>query len=174
MATKKTSAKTTAKTTAKKTSAKASTKATEIQNEVNEVTSEVTEQVTSLLETLNKNLDTAQGVAKQVWFAYLGAFGRSVEEIQSRVNKTGDDLRSRYEQMNQDGQKLVEDLVSRGEKVQDDAEVLLKESRANIEEQIEVARGRLSGLVSVVDIPARWQDMSDKLESLSKDLKKSA
>ena len=123
---------------------------------------------------MSKNFDNAQGLAKQAWFAYLGVFGRSFEEIQTRVNTTGDDLRARYAQMSEDRQKLVEDLVSRGEKVQDDAEVLLKESRANIEEQIEVAKNRLSGLVSVVDIPARLQDMSDRLESLSKDLKKSA
>ena len=171
MATKKATTKTTAKTTAKKTSAKTATK---VESKVEAVTNEVTEQANTVLETLSKNFDNAQGLAKQAWFAYLGVFGRSFEEIQTRVNTTGDDLRARYAQMSEDRQKLVEDLVSRGEKVQDDAEVLLKESRANIEEQIEVAKNRLSGLVSVVDIPARLQDMSDRLESLSKDLKKSA
>jgi len=37
-----------------------------------------------------------------------------------------------------------------------------------------VAKERLVGLSSKVDIPARLQDLSDRLESLSKDLKKTA
>jgi len=69
---------------------------------------------------------------------------------------------------------LVGDLVTRGEKVQSEAELRIKEGRATVEEQIEVARERLVGLTSVVDIPSRLQDLSNKLESLSKDLKKSA
>jgi len=69
---------------------------------------------------------------------------------------------------------LVLDLVSRGEKVQDEAEIRIKEGRATIEEQIEIAKGRLSGLTAFVDVPSRLQDLSDKLESLSRDLKKTA
>ncbi len=168
MATKKTaSKKTSAKSTAKST-AKVTTKAAK------SVQNDVAEQATNVLGSLNKNIESAQVLARQAWFAGLGVFGRSVEEIQTRVNRTNEELRTRYTQINEEGQKLVEDLVTRGEKVQDDAEVILKESRANIEEQIEVAKNRLTGLVSVVDIPSRLQEMSDKLESLSKDLKKSA
>ena len=93
---------------------------------------------------------------------------------QGRYTKANEEIQTRYTQITEDRQKLVADLVVRGEKVQDEAEVLLKEGRANIEEQIEVAKNRLASLVSVVDIPARLQDMSDKLETLSKDLRKSA
>lgn len=128
----------------------------------------------AVLETLNDNIDNAQTFAKKVWFAGLGVFGRSVEEIQSRYSQANEDLQARYKKINEDGQKLVNDLVVRGEKVQDDAEELVKEGRANIEEQIELAKTRLTGFVSVIDIPARLQDMSDKLETLSKDLKKTA
>lgn len=166
-------------TTTKNTAAKKSAKTTknlsdELIADVKEVQAEVTEQATSALNVLSENIETAQGIAKQVWFAGLGVVGRSVEEVQTRVEKTGDELRSRYTQINKESQKLVTDLVNRGEKVQSDAEGLLKESRTNIEEQIEIAKGRLGGLVSVVDIPARLQDISNRLESLSKDMKKSA
>ena len=61
--------------------------------------------------------------------------------------------------------------MSRGEKVQSEAEVMLQEGRSTIEEQIEVARTRVT---SIVDIPARLQDVSEKFESLSKSLKKTA
>lgn len=134
----------------------------------------LTEQANEAVDSLNARFEEVQNVARQFWLAGLGAVGKSVEEVQERYNKANEELKSRYSQISTDRQKLVQELVDRGEKVQDDAETRLKESRANIEEQIEVAKNRLTGLVSAVDIPARLQDVSDKLESLSKDLKKSA
>lgn len=149
------------KTTAKKTSVKKSSAKAKKQN-------------ITALETFSANIENAQSFTKQAYFAGLGVFGRSYEEAKTRYSKANNDLQARYEQINEDGQKFVKDLVNRGEKVQDDAEELLKEGRANIEEQIEDAKKRISSFTSVIDIPARLQDMSDKLETLSKDLKKIA
>lgn len=158
--------KTTAKKTAtKKTSAKA-TKSSAV--------SEVTKQQRIALNFINDGIDNAQDIAKKTYLAGLGAFGRSFDEIKSRYSKTSETVQARYEKITVDGQELVKELVDRGEKVQDEAGDLLKERRASVEEQIEVAKKRLGGLVSIVDVPARLQDVSDKLESLSKDLKKSA
>lgn len=157
---KKTSVK---KTTAKKTTAKkAATQPKAVKAQP------------TLRDTLSANLNNAQQFARQVYLAGLGAFGRSVDQAQDRYSKINDEFASRYNKLNKESQKLVKELVNRGEKVQDEAEELVKESRANIEQQIEKARERLVGMVSVVDIPARLKDMSDRLESLSKDLKKSA
>jgi hypothetical protein len=164
--------KQTTKTTAKKASAK-KVEAT-VKSTVNSTKAEVTEQAASIFDALNTNLASAQDVAQKVWFAGLGVMGRSVEEAQGRYSKANEELQTRYTKINKDSQTLVADLVVRGEKVQDEAEVRLKEGRANIEEQIEVAKNRLVGLVSVVDIPARLKGMSSKLEILRKDLKKSA
>lgn len=157
---KKTSVKKTSanKTTAKKTATR----------------SKAVKSQATVRDTINSNFNNAQELAKQVYLAGLGAFGRSVDQAQDRYAKINDEITSRYNKINKDGQKLVKELVNRGEKVQDEAEELVKESRANIEQQIEKAKDRLAGMVSVVDIPARLQDMSDKLESLSRDLKKSA
>lgn len=172
-----------AKAPAKKTSAKAAaktqtTKVNKAKKEVIEAVDAVEEAVEatskSVFAKVSANVARVQGVAKQVWFANLGVAGRTFEEATSLYEKAGDQLQARYTKLNKDGQDLVEDLVSRGEKVQDDAEARLKEGRVTVEEQIEVAKDRLLGFTSVVDIPARLQDLSKKLESLSKDLKKSA
>ena len=128
----------------------------------------------SLFMRVNANISRAQSVAKQLWFANLGVAGRTYEEALSLYEKAGDELQFRYSKFNREGQDLMEDLVSRGEQVQDQAEVRLKEKRVSVEERIEVAKGHLLDFTSVIDIPARLQDLSDKLESLSKDLKKSA
>ena len=141
---------------------------------VNEATAEASQTATSFINTVNETIENARTMSKQAWLASLGAFGRSVEEVQGAYSQANEDLTNRYSKINQDGQKLVQDLVVRGEKVQGDAEVLLKEGRANIEQQIEVAKSRLTSLVSVIDIPAKLQKISDKLETLSKDLKKAA
>lgn len=164
-AVKKSATKTTAK--AKKVTAKAT-------NALKKVATEEKVETSAILTQFSANLENAQAMAKQVWFASLGAVGRTVEEVKGRVEQTSDDLQARYTKLSKDGQELVNDLVTRGEKVQDEAQERFQEGRASVEEQIEAAKSRLVGLTSVVDIPARLQDLSDKLENLSKDLKKSA
>lgn len=175
MATKPVSKKSAVKTNTKKKSAKAVSKAKkEVIEAVDAIEDAVEATSESVVARLSKNVAVAQNVAKQVWFANLGVAGRTYEEAVSLVNKANGGLKARYSKLNEDRVDLVSDLVARGEKVQDEAQSRLSESRVTVEEQIEAAKGRLVGLTSVVDIPARLQNLSDKLESLSKDLKKSA
>lgn len=163
------------KAPAKKTSAKAVSKAKkEVIEAVDAVEDAVEATADSIVAKVSKNISAAQNVAKQVWFANLGVAGRTYEEAVSLVNKANNEIQNVYTKLNKDRQELVTDLVSRGEKVQDVAESRLKEGRVTVEEQIEAAKERFVGLTSVVDIPSRLQDLSKKLESLSKDLKKSA
>lgn len=163
------------KAPAKKTSAKAVSKAKkEVIEAVDAVEDAVEATSDSIIAKVSKNISAAQNVAKQVWFANLGVAGRTYEEAVSLVSKANNEIQTRYSKLNKESQELVTDLVSRGEKVQDEAESRFKEGRVTVEEQIEAAKERFVGLTSVVDIPARLQDLSNKLESLSKDLKKSA
>lgn len=122
-------------------------------------------------EAVNSRLDAVQLSVKQVWFAGLGALGRSVEEVKERYLQAGDELQARYTKLRNERESLLDDLVSRGEVVQDKAEARLREGRATVEERIDEVKERLN---SAIDIPARLKDLSDKLESLSNDLKKSA
>ena len=98
----------------------------------------------------------------------------SYDEVVSFSERANDEIKARVEKFNDDRAELVEDLVSRGEQVQDEAEAKLKESRANVEEQIEIAKERLVTLTTKVDVSERLQGLSNRLESLSKDLRKSA
>ena len=175
MATQPVSKKAPAKQAVKKTSAKAVSKAKkEVIEAVDAIEDAVEATSESIVAKVSKNISAAQNVAKQVWFANLGVAGRTYEEAISLVTKANDEIQTRYTKMNKGSQDLVTDLVARGEKVQDEAQVRMTEGRATVEEQIEAARGRFVSLTSVVDIPARLQDLSNKLETLSKDLKKSA
>jgi len=73
------------KTPAKKTSAKAAkaAKAT------------VTKPQGSILETISTNIDNVQSFAKQAYFAGLGAYGRSFEEIKARYVKANQENQRR-------------------------------------------------------------------------------
>ena len=160
---------TTRKTTAKKTSAKVTSAKKDVKAAVIKLDNAQDKIVDAAEDIVSARIDKAQKIAKQAWFASLGAYGRSYEELKTRYNEAGEGLQARYSQITEEGQSFVKDLVARGEQVQDQAEDLLKDRRSLIEEQIEVAKSRL---VSVVDVPARLQDVSNKLESLSKDLRK--
>jgi len=175
MATKSVSKKASAKTTAKKTSAKAVSKAKkEVIEAVDAIEDAVEATSDSIVARVSNNVAVVQNIAKKVWFANLGVAGRGYEETVALVNKANDELQTRYTQLKQSRQSLLTDLVSRGEKVQGEAQTRISEGRATVEEQIEAAKDRLVGLTSVVDIPSRLQDLSNKLESLSKGLKKTA
>jgi len=167
---KKTSAKkaTVKKTPVKKASAKAKKEVIEAVDAVENVVETAAEGVFAKV---SKNVEQAQDLAKNVWFAYLGAAGYAVEEVTTRANQVSEDVQARVTKINKDGQDFVQDLVSRGEKVQNDAESALKEGRAAIEVRIEEAKNKVS---EVVDVKARWEDLSDKLEGLRQGLKKTA
>ena len=167
---KKTSAKKAPakKTSVKKASAKAKKEVIEAVDAVEDVVETAAE---SVFAKVSKNVEQAQDLAKSAWYVYLGAAGYAVEEVTNRANKVSDDVQTRVNQINKDGQDFVLDLVSRGEKVQNEAEAALKESRAAIEVRINEARSKVS---EVVDVKARWEDLSDKLEGLRQGLKKTA
>ncbi len=144
-------------TSVKKASAKAKKEVVEAVDAVEDAAETVLSVVSKKV---SRNVEQAQGVAKNVWFAYLGAAGVAVNEVKNRFGK-----------ISAEGQDLAQDLVARGEKVQDDAQEFLKSGRSDIEEQIEAAKERVS---SAFDMPSRLKDLANKLEGLSKDLKKSA
>ena len=157
------------KTTSKKTSAKVTAAKKEVKAAVAKLDDAQDKIVDVAEDILSIRIGRAQKIAKQAWFAGLGVYGRSYEELKTRYADAGEELQARYSNITEEGQNFVKDLVSRGEQFQDQAEDLIKDRRSAIEEQIEVAKSRL---VSVVDVPARLQDVSNKLESLSKDLQK--
>jgi hypothetical protein len=166
MATKTT--KSVKKESVKKASAKAKAEVVEAVDAVEEAVEVAAE---TAFAKLSKNVDAAQGVAKQIWFAYLGVAGRAYDEVTDRYSKAEEQLQTQYNKLKSERKELVEDLVARGEKVQDQAEARLNEGRAVLQAQLEGAKERLT---SVVDISAHLEGLSNKLDSLSDDLKKSA
>ena len=107
------------------------------------------------------DLSKAESMAKSVWFAGLGAYGMSYDE-----------LKSSYDKVNEQSQKLFKDLVSRGEKLQSDAESSIKEQRDSIEDAFADARKSVDEFVEKIDVNGRVKVIFSRIDSLSADLKK--
>lgn len=107
------------------------------------------------------NFNSAEEVAKSVWFAGLGAYGASYDE-----------LKASYAKVNEQSQKLFLQLVKRGEKLQGDAESVIKQQRDTVEDRISDARKSVNELVDKIDVNGRVKQVLARVESLSDDLKK--
>jgi hypothetical protein len=154
------------KTVVKKTSAKKATdqvSVKNIENTVNKTIGDVREEATVIFGKVKGNFSKARNNYKRSWLAGLGLIGRSADELQAR-----------YETMTEERQKLVKELVARGEQVQDDASNRIKESRATLEEKLEEAKSHVSELPTFKNVPSMIKGVSDRLEALSKNIKKAA
>lgn len=140
-----------------------------------EETSKQEKATTEVKDTQSRKLsaDNIERMAKQIWLAGLGAYGRSFDEVQTR-----------FEKMNTDSQNLFEELVSRGEKLQSDTENKLKEGKDDVESRIEKLKKfvKRSGDSEVTDqisdvnrqLSEQLNDVSRKLDTLNKEVKKRA
>ena len=110
------------------------------------------------LEKVNKTIDTAEQVARKIWLAGLGAYGKSFEEIQSQ-----------YEKINSETTRMFEELVSKGAKIEADTKETVKEKTA-VEKRVEDVRKKL-GLDSS-DTESKIDELSQKVDALTEAVNK--
>ncbi|MFT5543773.1 MAG: cell division septum initiation protein DivIVA [Glaciecola sp.] len=109
------------------------------------------------LEKVNNTIETAEEVARKIWLAGLGAYGKSFEEIQSQ-----------YEKINGETTRLFEELVSKGEKLEADTKEKFKEKstvKTAVEKRVEDVRKKL-GLDSS-DTDTKIDELSQKVDALT-------
>ena len=110
------------------------------------------------LEKVNNTIDSAEEVARKIWLAGLGAYGKSFEEIQRK-----------YEQINDETSRLFEELVLKGEKIEGDTKEKFKEKTA-VEKRVEDVRKKL-GLDSV-DTTSKIDELTEKVAALTEAVNK--
>ncbi len=119
------------------------------------------------------NVENIEKVAKEIWLAGLGAYGRSFDEVKTLSDKINGDSKKALE----DGQKFFDELVARGEKLQTTTEEKFKEGKSDLEERIESRIKKLKSLVptsSKLEIKEQLNTVNRKLDTLNKEIKKSA
>lgn len=108
----------------------------------------------------NKVTDKAGEIAKNIWLAGVGAYGRAVDEAQGRLEKAGVET-----------PKLFRDLVKAGAALEDEARDALQagqSARSSVEERISRVRENFN-----LQRPARGEDLlalHEKIDRLSNKL----
>lgn len=112
------------------------------------------------LNTIKSTVNDAEVLARKVWLAGIGAYGKSFDEVQGR-----------YEQINTEAGKVFDDLVNKGEKLEADAKGKFEETKgkikssAKIEERVAEVRTKLG--LDKDDSEDKIAELSAKVDALT-------
>jgi hypothetical protein len=119
----------------------------------------------------NSNVsDKASEIAKNIWLAGLGAYGKAFDEAHDRLDK-----------VSKEPERLFRDLVDKGTRLEDEVKDSLssirKSSASSVEERIKKVRENFNlNLVSrgdeLIEINAKLDKLTRKVDALAKALQK--
>ena len=110
----------------------------------------------------NKVTDKASEIAKNIWLAGVGAYGKAVEDAQGRLEKA------------MEPPKLFKDLVKAGAALEEDARETAKESTASARNSVEERINRVRENFQMQK-PARMEDIAalqKKIDQLNRKIDK--
>ncbi|GGO73519.1 MULTISPECIES: phasin family protein [Bowmanella] len=107
----------------------------------------------SKLDSLKTKVNDAEDFARKIWLAGLGAYGKSLDEVQGR-----------YEKLNADAAKVFDELVEKGSKIEADTKDKLKE-KTNVEARVAEVRKKLG--LDKPDMEQKVDELSAKIDALA-------
>ncbi|WP_339725661.1 phasin family protein [uncultured Paraglaciecola sp.] len=119
------------------------------------------------IDMIKEKAATAEDMARKVWLAGLGAYGKGYEEVKGR-----------FEALSTDSNKLFNELVVKGEKLETEgkgkvAEVKTKVAeKTEIESRIETVRTKLG--FNNTDTDLKIEELSAKIDALTEAVAKLA
>ncbi|MFT7260734.1 MAG: polyhydroxyalkanoate synthesis regulator phasin [Glaciecola sp.] len=114
----------------------------------------------SNIDKIKETASTAEEMARKIWLAGLGAYGKGYEEVKGRI-----------ETLSTDSNKLFDELVVKGQKLETEGRGKVEEvknevvAKTEIESRIESVRAKL-GLNST-DNDQKIEDLSTKIDALT-------
>jgi polyhydroxyalkanoate synthesis regulator phasin len=112
------------------------------------------------IEKFKETASSAEEMARKVWLAGLGAYGKGYEELTGRI-----------EALSTDSNKLFDELVAKGQKLEAEGKVKVKEvrddvaSKTGLDSRIESVRGKLG--LDNNDTEQKIEDLSAKIDALT-------
>jgi polyhydroxyalkanoate synthesis regulator phasin len=112
------------------------------------------------IEIIKEKAATAEEIARKVWLAGLGAYGKGYEEVKGR-----------FEALSTDSNKLFDELVVKGEKLETEGKGIVKEvstkvaTKTEIETRIETVRTKLG--LNNTDSDQKIEDLNTKIDALT-------
>ena len=116
--------------------------------------------VTSNLDKIKETANSAEEMARKIWLAGLGAYGKGYEEVKGRI-----------ESLSTESNKLFDDLVVKGEKLETEGKDKVKQvkddvlAKTEVESRIEAVRSKLG--FGKTDNEAKLEELSAKIEELT-------
>jgi len=123
-------------------------------------TDEVKAVVTTNLDKIKETANSAEEMARKIWLAGLGAYGKGYEEVKGRI-----------ESLSTESNKLFDDLVVKGEKLETEGKDKVKQvkddvlAKTEVESRIETVRSKLG--FGKTDNEAKLEELSAKIEELT-------
>ncbi|MFT6343971.1 MAG: polyhydroxyalkanoate synthesis regulator phasin [Paraglaciecola sp.] len=112
------------------------------------------------IDMIKEKAATAEDMARKVWLAGLGAYGKGYEEVKGR-----------FEALSTDSNKLFDELVVKGEKLETEGKGKVKEvttkvaAKTEIETRIETVRTKLG--FNNTDSDKKIEELSNKIDALT-------
>lgn len=124
---------------------------------------------------IKERAEKATELAKNIWLAGLGAYGKAIDEAQGQYEKAS-------EKVSQESNRLFDELVAKGKKLEGDTQAKLAEvkekSTATLEERLAQVKESLSFSSKNSDLAEKVDALSEKLDlviaSLGKEAKPAA
>jgi polyhydroxyalkanoate synthesis regulator phasin len=112
------------------------------------------------IDMIKEKAATAEDMARKVWLAGLGAYGKGYEEVKGRI-----------ESLSTDSNKLFNELVVKGEKLEAEGKDKVEEvktkvvEKTEIEARIETVRSKLG--LNNTDNDQKIEELSAKIDALT-------
>lgn len=114
-----------------------------------------------LTKDIKEKAEKAGELAKNIWLAGLGAYGKAVDEAQGQYEKTS-------EKVNKESNRLFDELVAKGKELEGETQSKLAEfkekSAATLEERLAQVKANLSFVNKNAELAAKVDELSEKLD----------
>ncbi|GAB3032220.1 phasin-related domain-containing protein [Bowmanella dokdonensis] len=102
---------------------------------------------------IKSKVNDAEDFARKIWLAGLGAYGKSIDEVQGR-----------YEKLNTDASKVFDELVEKGSKIEAETKDKIKE-KTNVEARVAEVRKKLG--LDKPEMEQKVDELSAKIDALT-------
>ncbi|MGK0405640.1 MAG: polyhydroxyalkanoate synthesis regulator phasin [Oleispira sp.] len=117
---------------------------------------------TTNIDKIKETATSAEEMARKIWLAGLGAYGKGYEEVKGRI-----------ESISTDSNKLFDELVAKGEKLEVEGKDKVKQvkddvlAKTEIESRIETVRSKFGFAKAEDNNDTKIEDLSSKIDALT-------
>lgn len=115
----------------------------------------------NLSQELKEKAEKAGDLAKNIWLAGLGAYGKAIDEAQGQYEKAS-------EKVNQESSRLFDELVAKGKKLEGETQTKFAEVKekttATLEERLAQVKESLSFASKNDELANKVDELSEKLD----------